>query len=272
MGKHEAHKRIHDHTLANEDSVLTEERHNSNWLAEKVISFSKRRGDNLTRRQNAAILRYRTDSIFNLSKADAHRTDEEVLATYKILFDDLFFFGSLFPKCKTFLTYPSGRKKLLHGYTNCDEEFKLKWEFPFLQKHLEAEITVCRSNEKRRRERLRNYLGTLLHEMIHAFLGIWGCRYKGCYNTWQRQGVRGHGHAWQDMAAAVEIAAADRDLLGLELDLGRLKNLAVDIVYEKRGLPLSEELEKWDMRREDVARICNEVEKQSLVTKLFGYR
>ncbi|KAF8849037.1 hypothetical protein BDZ45DRAFT_697895 [Acephala macrosclerotiorum] len=269
MADHKAHRRIHEETLAQADRVLfMERRHNSIWLAEKAVSFSKRRGDQLINRQNAALLKYRTDTIFVLGKINAHYTDEKVLGAYATIFDDLFFFGSLFPRCRIFLV--KGKREEtpnLRGHTTHQEINKLKRKAPFFEKHLETEITIIKLPERDRPARLRNYLGTLLHEMIHAFLEIWGCCIEGCYDLWQQQGVRGHGYAWQDAASALEFAVQDRELLGLKLDLGRLKPLAVDVVYERQPVPSSEELTMWGMRYADVIRMCDEVKKQQLESK-----
>lgn len=269
MADHKAHKRIHEATLAQANQLLfTERRHNSTWLAKKVVSFSKRRGDQLTDRQNAALLKYRTDTIFVLGKVNAHHTDEKVLGAYAAIFDDLFFFGSLFPRCRIFLVKgKKGEDPNLRGHTIHQEINKLKGKAPFFEKHLETEITIIKLREKDRPARLRNYLGTLLHEMIHAFLEIWGCRINGCWDLWQQQGLRGHGYAWQDAASALEIAVQDRELLGLELDLGRLKSLAVDIIYARQPVPPLEELEIWSMKYDNVVRMCDEVRQQQLESK-----
>ena len=73
---------------------------------------------------------------------------------------------------------------------------------------------------------LRRYLGTLLHEMIHAFIHIYICLSPSCEaQTAQLEGSGGHGITWHRLALAFEEFAAN--WLGLELDLGR-----ADVVSE----------------------------------------
>jgi len=42
-----------------------------------------------------------------------------------------------------------------------------------------------------REEMFKEYLGTLLHEMIHAFLMCWACDHEGCSDA---RDVLGKGH------------------------------------------------------------------------------
>jgi len=68
-------------------------------------------------------------------------------------------------------------------------------------------------------------LGTLLHEMIHAFLSEYVCI--ACTTTQQNISddfSNGHGRAWHRLAVAVEKAASELLECG-EVDLGRLMTL-----------------------------------------------
>lgn len=194
------------------------------------------------------------------------------MSAYKTLFDRLFFFGSLRPHVKCVMQKPKGAEEHLMGRTDQDKSYQLKWSYPFHEKRMEVCITLFRTKTKSRPERLKEYLATMLHEMIHAFLDIWGCRYEGCYNVWQRQGVKGHGHAWQDAALAIELAVADKSMLGIELDLGRQKSLAVDIVYERRAVPEEQELGRWGMNRGEVDKIGKIVKDQHIITQVMDSR
>jgi hypothetical protein len=65
---------------------------------------------------------------------------------------------------------------------------------------------------------LRRYLGTLLHEMIHAFIHIYICLPPSCEaQTAQLEGSSGHGITWHRLAKAFEEFAGN--WLGLESTL-----------------------------------------------------
>ncbi|KAE8451387.1 hypothetical protein EG329_004016 [Mollisiaceae sp. DMI_Dod_QoI] len=66
---------------------------------------------------------------------------------------------------------------------------------------------------------LESYVGTLLHEMIHAFLCIYTCYCGSCQERFEwYEGVRGHGETWYSMAAELEMFVRNR--LDLDVDLG----------------------------------------------------
>lgn len=102
------------------------------------------------------------------------------------------------------------------------------------------------------------YLGTLLHEMGHAFLGLWGCDNWDCKTIVEREGM-GHGWAWQNIAFAVEGACRDVGFLGLRLDLGRVQHLAKECLDSDVEVPWSRAGE-WGMEAEEVRREMEEQE------------
>jgi hypothetical protein len=65
-------------------------------------------------------------------------------------------------------------------------------------------------------------LGTLLHEICHAFLDVHACSACPEYLAEVRQ-MYGHGFAWQRIALMVELSARDR--LGMNFCLGRFSAL-----------------------------------------------
>ena len=71
------------------------------------------------------------------------------------------------------------------------------------------------------------YLGTLVHEMLHAFFEIYTC---GCIDCCEGRDdlYGGHGKLWQAAACAIE-KVDRRQFLGLELDFGRTLSLAANI-------------------------------------------
>lgn len=96
MNKHQAHIRVRDYNLhAGLAEVFTPGRHYSSHLAEKVILFSKFRGEDLGRLQKLAIHRFHGDRIFDLRPSTTDIPDNAVLTAYFQFFDELFFFGSI---------------------------------------------------------------------------------------------------------------------------------------------------------------------------------
>ena len=80
------------------------------------------------------------------------------------------------------------------------------------------------------------YFGTLLHEMLHAFLKMWGCRHSSHYYRHKTEGIAGHGHVWQNVAYAPEIAVRDERFLDLKkVELSRELSWAEELKIAGRG-------------------------------------
>lgn len=85
-------------------------------------------------------------------------------------------------------------------------------------------------------------LGTLLHEICHAFLDLYAC--SQCSLAEVRQ-FRGHGFAWQRVAYWVEAFAQEK--LDLPLDLGRFDGIKFHWKHMEI-LPSMEEMLRWGLR------------------------
>lgn len=86
-----------------------------------------------------------------------------------------------------------------------------------------------------REDRLRSYLETLLHEMIHAFLNIYTCLCSKCsYDIPRTIGHTGHGLPWHKIANSIESFVKTK--LNLELDLERRASLAIEIQASGLGM------------------------------------
>jgi hypothetical protein len=93
------------------------------------------------------------------------------------------------------------------------------------------------------RERRIRQLGTLLHEMTHAFLELYSCFCQDCRRKLKHLGPTGHGFAWQDAAFAIELAANDPSFLNLPVELGRYAALRTDLAEANEEAP--RELSRW---------------------------
>ncbi|KAH6682730.1 hypothetical protein B0J14DRAFT_646963 [Halenospora varia] len=113
-------------------------------------------------------------------------------------------------------------------------------------------------------DKLRGYLGTLLHEMIHAFFQLYSCGCSICKReAFERYGRSGHGWHWIDVAISLQWHCESEWVLGLCLDL----QIAEGLVMEMRefgkgveGIPHEEQLRKWEMPREFLERVVLETD------------
>jgi hypothetical protein len=96
------------------------------------------------------------------------------------------------------------------------------------------------TNTKELDTRLRNRIGTILHEMCHAFLKAYACRSCPMHDTCV--GPSGHGRAWQVLAKKMEEVAGV--VLGARVDMGRFPSLLRDVEGHGR-LPSAHDLEVY---------------------------
>ena len=143
----------------------------------------------------------------------------------------------------------------MNAITHDKPGIKCTRHFPFIFGKATSRITMYkRADARDRLERMGFYVGTLLHEMIHAFLGPWGCAFPDCQKSWETMGKTGHGCVWQDIALALETAARDPNLLDLDVALNRDFALASEL--RKDGRRASREVcHGWDISCTKVERI-----------------
>lgn len=208
-------------------------------LAEKVMSWSRRTGNDLNSRQRAALKRYRRRTIYDLRRNSSY-SDKDILRSFFDLFDDLYFGGYVKDRCKLAFSSRSARKERASGDTD--------WKWNTHGGELVVQCTLILYNIyyiRDREKRLRDYLGTLLHEMGHAFLSIYGYVHKSCKENINSVGKAGHGYAWQDISYTLAKVTRDRSLLGLKLKLGRCESLCDEVNHSRVPVPC--DLWRWGM-------------------------
>jgi hypothetical protein len=251
---HQSHKKARTHALVEGlENPFTENRHRATYLAEKLVSFSSRRGDQLTRLQKLALLRFHDNKVYDL-RDHIEYSDHKVVRAYIDLFDELFFFGTLSSPVRFRLEH----KRIYGKFGAVRPEYSLG-------KRCKVVLYDRLPEENTRYKRLRGYLGTLLHEMIHAFFRLWACDYDECSYTWDSIGKRGgeHGVAWQDVAFALEKAVRDEKLLNLDLKLDREAAFALELFVDDREL-VGMDFE-WNLEGEEVRSQLDHI-------KRVGYR
>jgi hypothetical protein len=79
-------------------------------------------------------------------------------------------------------------------------------------------------------KRMRHYIGILMREMLSAFLIVYTCMCDYCRVTYgEMEGITGHGIVWQECAYLIENFCLR--ILGIELDLGRVRAIAKELHY-----------------------------------------
>lgn len=166
------------------------------------------------------------------------------LREYYDIYSDLFFFGSLKNLClisietagidclgETIFGAPDGESVIPQGYA---ATIKIKARYPEAPGFVNEEI-------------MSHYLETLLHEMLHAFFGIYSCQCsEACKNHFEDiVGQWGHHKAWQYAATVIEYAVFD--LLKIEVTMDREIGLVDD--WKEEGIPdwFGRDQFKWDL-------------------------
>ncbi|KAL6706362.1 hypothetical protein ACN47E_005468 [Coniothyrium glycines] len=148
----------------------------------------------------------------------------------------VFFFGAV----------PKHREALSTGFSwlpdNKKDCFGISYFNPILGTQVLLHPTLYRHNNTPHDAgvRLRNRLGTILHEMCHAFLKAYTCR--SCPMHDECVGPRGHGRAWQILAAKIEQVATK--LMDGFVDMGRYPSLLHDMAGHGK-LPSQHDLEVY---------------------------
>ena len=225
-------------------SELTKIRHIPPDLVKKAQDETTRREKNLSQNQQSALAEYKQQQIYKRLSSNKFR-DEDVIKVYFDFFDTLFYCGSLKKYCKVKLSSLSIKKLA-----------DLKWRAFFWgsppKVHLVRVVIrifrrdVITDNMTRR----IFYLGSLLHEMTHAFLELYSCWYSPCRACLQHLGPTGHGFAWQDSAYAVEKAANDLNFLNIPIELGCYDSLHFDLEEIKEHVPHLD-LSRWGLDKRE---------------------
>ena len=154
-------------------------------------------------------------SIDDLQLDGGYTSDKSVLDTYFKVFNHAFFFGSL---SNVGLTLDSStREQGLYG--------RCRWVGP--------RIEIYKLSKHDREARLLSYLGTLLHEMVHAVFAIYACDADDCRDRSENEGTNRHGPAFQTLLRAI-CSAAEIEL-GVDLWQAYCEDRYLDEGYNVNG-------------------------------------
>jgi hypothetical protein len=209
----------------------------------EFVSSTKRYGMNfgINSTQRTGIYEYK--KLRELPALD--HLDEKVMKKYYLAFNKIFFLGVL--KNMAVLE--------IHGAFpgragDCASHDGGSRDVPPNTAHL-IRLHPDRDNHDSSEEFLKSYLGTLLHETLHAFLSSYSCHCsKECKDKYKSR-VGSHGHVWQESAHAIEKATAH--LLNKTLSLHRQPSVFVEW-HSTGSAPLETEIDvaAWGMKYSEV--------------------
>jgi hypothetical protein len=262
---------------------LKTRQHNPSDLATRCKDASQRRGAELLPLQTDSMKRF-TD-LQRLEKVVKGATERDIcikchithlnahMCSYFRVFDQFVFYGTLWRHSTLLYAYMCNYfrvfEQLFFGgrlWMNCvlvvSPDFKegVKGICRPDAKIGKCVITLYNMRGTTFEQRVQSYLGTLLHEMLHAYLVLYVRGeydpHPGCHLG---VGHTHHGVAWQNIAQALEQAVNDPKLLGLQLDLGRQNSLDHELYYteERNGFMgvdkpgQSMDPKRWGLERRD---------------------
>jgi hypothetical protein len=190
MGRHKTHLKVEGHRLYSNSSnkeVLILNRHSALDLSRNLVQNSRRRCNELSPQQKKALEDFRKNKILDFEHHDGY-SRVEVLKAYFHFFDEMFF-GSLRRWVELRYCYRKVGEVAVGGRTeSLLKEERLLGMLKGKKQRVRLTIYLMENEHRSRRRALAEYRGTLLHEMIHAFLFCWACNYDDCYVAWS-----GHG-------------------------------------------------------------------------------
>jgi hypothetical protein len=167
------------------------------------------------------------------------------LWAYGRLFDNLFFFGSLLVERRVIWRLDP-RKVLETGYRGICRE----------PRNGITRIEICDNNEVDGSGDaiILAKVVTVLHELLHAFLGLYACNY--CYDNWE-EGGKSHGMAFLDAMFALHKGAPK--LLGRSLnhrpDCEVLLAAEINDGGANGKISSAETLKRWDISHAELVEL-----------------
>lgn len=221
----------------------------SGHIAETLCKVAKMDATNFFTFQRSVLKDYNFHrehtSYLSLETEDDDERTRMVLESYFRRFDFFFFLGGLRRYTEIVL-----RPRKNRSHRKRDRRGKTKWTNKG-KFHLKIKIY------KRRRgtldQLLDDYLGTLLHEMVHGFFYSFACTGPCCnYKAFSNLGGGGHGTRYIDVANAIELSVTRTSTFNLTLDLGILSSLVREMLKSKVDMISKEQREKWDLHKETI--------------------
>ncbi|TGO36298.1 hypothetical protein BHYA_0129g00190 [Botrytis hyacinthi] len=185
----------------------------------------------LTPLQEEAIEKWKVIDILSTPNQLHLVSTKIILQKYFHIFDDLFFRSTLNEYVTLITALPGNNLLGCQGHTS--QESKA------IYRRGKKDIIECRFRprstitiflglefEPINGEKLKKLFGILVHEMCHAFFHIYSCVGRCCnHGSLEQLGTRGHGVMFQELAFNIQLMAENKDVLGLNLNMGRYHSI-----------------------------------------------
>ena len=231
---HQRHKTVSKTELERGTKRLTQGRHDATWLAERAISCAKQKELSPIQRRAFSYLTEQADKLNSLSSSDRGMYDNLVI--YAKFFNQFYFFGSLREDVRLELHPQEATKAKRLGESTVIPDGR--------GVTIRIQIFTRVQEQPNPQKRWKLYMGTLIHEMIHAYLLLYSCSYQDCSSTWEKCGEYDHGVAFLDMAKVLQMDLKERDIVDIEPNLE--SSLARELVLSNRT-PEREFVDLWGL-------------------------
>jgi hypothetical protein len=190
--------------------------HKSIYVAAAIVHFVQ----NLYKPSMRTAEQQHAIDVYHILREDSAecQPDAFLMKSYFDIFNELFFFGSLGP-CELVFHHHSVEK--VSGMHQISTTLSHR-QPTLLPKDTLCRIVLWRCHEyENSPQPIKGYLGTLLHEMVHAALALYVCMCdKKCQqDATNSDGWTGHGHMWMRTASTIQVACDDilGELLNLDI-------------------------------------------------------
>jgi len=173
-------------------------------------------------------------------------SDSEHIQYYFTLFDDSFFCGSLKYCCHVVHEHKEDASEW--------QEYTIK-SVSYPGGKIRSRIVIhtlplTSTSFYNRYQRLRTYLGILLHEMITVFFTTFSCRHNICLSEVNGWVGLGHGELWQEIAFRIEQSV--KEYISLDLDLLRKWAWVVELRFSRRYLDRDVDMGQFGFDAEEI--------------------
>jgi hypothetical protein len=196
------------------------------------------------------------EALKSNSKSERSALDDEtLLQQLRDIFDQIFFNGAL-PKENCPLRII--RMKDSNGNPNVEWTSKAAGDSQKIghtPDNRRSQIRIYESLTTKSGDRLKNFMNTLLHEMIHSIKFNYCCRCPSCKESYENLwGLSGHGPGWIKLSRGAEDFA--KKMLNIKLEVGVETSVPIEIyTHQEKQHQLDwrwaelEGLKEWKMMR-----------------------
>lgn len=148
---------------------------------------------------------------------------------------------------------------------------KIDGQCHYLEEMSCISLNICQGYVKESKSSTAQLMiGTLLHEMVHAFFYIFSCKCTSCDAHANRKGGRGilsHGVHWCNSMYAIQSALTDQ--IKWTVDTGIAESVALEM-NSSCWTPRSDQIERWNLDARVLAKATDQAKKSAVFEGLFA--